>query len=476
MSGAWKEADREMAKSLSCQIFQKPIDIDSLMTQSNNIENLTMETEAPLEGNYFVSAYPPFSCWKKESAKDVEKLLNESNYLQEEAPLGLYVHIPFCTVRCHYCYYLSFTQSTDERMEKYVDALIREAALYAEFNAIANRPLTFAYFGGGTPSILSADQIGKLMHSLKKSFAWQGIEEVTFECSPKTITKEKLQTLRDAGVTRLSMGVQQLDDEVLRQNGRVHLVSDVERVYEMIQQVGFDVVNLDLIVGLAGETNTSFMQSLEQLIDMNPESITIYQLEIPKNTPLYHLYHNEKLENSPAPWQLKRIRLNRGFTRLGRSGYQLRSAYTATRTSAGKRFAYQDVQYHGADLMGIGVSSFSYFHGAHYQNLTSLKSYLEQVQAGRLPIERAYFLSREEQLVRELVLQLKLGSVTRGYFQEKFNTDIFERFSEPIANFEARDLLYTNGEKLSLTREGLLQVDHMLLAFYLPEHQGLRYS
>ncbi|MFB3040593.1 MAG: coproporphyrinogen-III oxidase family protein, partial [Candidatus Poribacteria bacterium] len=311
---------------------------------------------------------------------------------------------------------------------------------------------------------------------VQRVLPWRSVEEVTFECSPTTITSEKLQAMRDAGVTRLSMGVQQLNDDILKKNGRVHLVSDVERAYEMIAKVGFDVVNLDLIVGLVGESNTTFMESLDQMIEMNPDSVTIYQLEIPKNTPLYHLYHNEKLEDSPASWQVKRTRLQQGFRRLERSGYQLRSAYTAARSEQGRRFLYQDSQYQGADLIGIGASSFSYFRGAHYQNLTSLKSYLEQVQAGRLPIERAYFLNREERLVRELVLQLKLGSVTRGYFQEKFNTDIFERFSEAIANFEPRGLLYRNGEKLSLTREGLLQADHILSAFYLPEHQEVRYS
>ena len=446
------------------------------MTDLTENKKSNLGTEAPLEGNYFVSAYPPFSCWKRDRANEVTGLFTQPDSTAEEVPLGLYVHIPFCTVRCHYCYYLSFAQSSDERVAKYVDALIREVALYTEFNAIANRPLTFAYFGGGTPSILSAAQISTLMAGMKKAFAWQGIEEVTFECSPKTITKEKLQALREAGVTRLSMGVQQLDDEVVKQNGRVHLVRDVEKAYEMIQQVGFDVVNLDLIVGLVGETNTSFMQSLEHLIDMNPESITIYQLEIPKNTPLYHLYHNEKLENSPAPWDEKRARLAKGFSRLERAGYRLRSAYTAARTSESQNFIYQDAQYRGADLIGVGASSFSYFRGAHYQNLTSLKSYLEQVRAGRLPIERAYFLNDDERLVRELILQLKLGSLERQYFVDKFNVDVFERFSDPIAHFERKKLIFKNGEKLNLTREGLLRVDHMLSAFYLPEHCGVQYS
>lgn len=443
---------------------------------STNTKNLTPETETPLDGNYFVSAYPPFSCWRKESAKDVEKLLTESNHSQEEVPLGLYVHIPFCTVRCLYCYYLSYANKSDDLIDNYVETLIREAKLYGRFDSVAKRSVKFAYFGGGTPSVLSAVQITRLLEGVQRVLPWSAIEEVTFECSPNTIIYEKLQAMKDAGVTRISMGVQQLNDEILRQNGRVHLVSDVKRAYEMIAKVGFDVVNLDLIVGLVGESETTFMESLDRMIEMNPDSVTIYQLEIPKNTPLYHLYHNEKLETSPAPWDVKRARLARGFSRLERVGYRLRSAYTAARTSESQKFAYQDAQYRGADLIGMGASAFSYLDGCHYQNMTSVKAYLERVKMNQLPIERAYFLSDDERLVRELILQLKLGSLDRQYFVDKFNVDVFERFSDPIAHFEREKLIFKNGKKLNLTREGLLRVDHMLSAFYLPEHCGVRYS
>lgn len=446
------------------------------MTQANITENSTTLSETPLEGNYFVSAYPPFSCWQKDSTTDVEKLLKGSTHSQEELPLGLYVHIPFCTVRCLYCYYLSYAKKSDDLINHYIESLLQEVKLYGDFENIAKRSVNFAYFGGGTPSILSVSQITRLLEGIQRVFPWSAIEEVTFECSPTTIIPEKLIALKDAGVTRLSMGVQQFNDEVLRQNGRVHLVKDVERAYEMITKVGFDVVNLDLIVGLVGETNTTFMDSLDQMIGMNPDSVTIYQLEIPQNTPLYHLYHNEKLETSPAPWDVKRTRLAKGFSMLERAGYRLRSAYTAARTPKSQNFIYQDAQYHGVDLVGIGASAFSYFDGCHYQNLTSVSAYLEQTNKNRLPIERAYFLSDQERLVRELILQLKLGSLDRQYFVNKFDVDVFERFTETIADFEREGLIFKNGEQLNLTRQGLLRVDQMLSTFYLPEHQEVRYS
>jgi len=434
------------------------------------------EAEAPLEGNYFVSAYPPFSCWKKESATDALHRLERDDSSLGEGPLGLYVHIPFCTVRCLFCYYLSYARKSDEVIERYLQALIKELSLHYESTNLSARSVEFVYFGGGTPSILSARQITTLVDGLKKSLPWTAAKEITFECSPQSIGEDKLLALRDAGVTRISMGVQQLDDEVLRKNGRVHLVSDIERAYEMIQKIGFDIVNLDLIVGLAGESESSFMASVEKMVEMDPGSVTIYQLEIPQNTPLYRLYHDQRLNEAPVSWKRKRARLAQGFKRFEQAGYQLRSAYTAVRDASYRPFVYQDAQYHGADLIGIGASSFSYYAGTHYQNQAKLETYLECVESGQLPIERAYVLSEEDQLIREFILQLKLGEVDQSYFLDKFRVDIFARFSKLIAHFESQTLLESNGEQLKLTREGLLQVDHMLPAFYLPEHQGMRYS
>lgn len=437
---------------------------------------MNFETEPRLEGNYFVSAYPPFSCWDKEDGTELGRLLGQLHRSTEGKGFGLYVHIPFCVVRCLYCYYLSYAHKSGELIDGYVEALVKELIIWATEARLENRQIHFVYFGGGTPSILSEEQIQRLLGELKKLFPWTAVEEVTFECAPKTISEAKLRRLREVGVTRISMGVQQLNDEVLKRNGRVHLCRDVEHAYEIIQQIGFAVVNLDLMVGLVGESEKSFMESLDQVIAMQPDSVTIYQLEMPRNTPLYHLHEDGKLDDSLPGWETKRARLGRGFARLEEAGYQLRSAYTAVRDPGNQQFVYQDAQYHGADLIGIGASAFSYFGGIHCQNLTSLDSYLQRVHETQLPIDRVYVLSDEERLVREFVLQLKLGRVNRPYFCEKFKTDIFERFAGPIADFERNGLLTRRGDEVSVTRTGILRVDEMLPAFYLPEHQGVPYS
>jgi oxygen-independent coproporphyrinogen-3 oxidase len=283
-----------------------------------------------------------------------------------------------------------------------------------------------------------------------------------------------LQTLRTAGITRLSLGVQQLDDDVLLQNGRVHAVADVLRAYERIRRIGFDIVNLDLIVGLIGETEESFLHGLERIVELEPDSVTIYQLEIPPNTPLFRSMRDGSLASPPPSWEIKRARLARAFDSLERAGYTVVTSYCAVRDPQRCRFVYQDAQYRGADLLGIGASSFSYLNGFHQQNRTKLADYVDSLADGRLPLGRAYELEPHERLVREFVLQLKLGDVDLGALRAKYAAE--PAFSATLAAFESAGWLTVDGERVSLTRAGLLRADRMIPEFYLPRHRVERYA
>lgn len=443
------------------------------MTHNGITENSS--THEPVTGNYFVSAYPPFSCWKPDATPAFRQALDSPPPEAGDRPFGLYVHLPFCVHRCHYCYYLAYDGRLQE-MDGYLSALNRELSIYVSKPAMAGRPLAFAYFGGGTPSLLSISQLGRLFDELQATTAWDAVEEATFECAPRSVTEAKLRMLRAAGITRLSLGVQQLDDDVLRNNGRAHGVSDVLRAYERIQRVGFDLVNLDLIVGLIGETEESFLNSLDRIVGLAPDSVTIYQLEIPLNTPLYRAIQAGSLEPAPADWATKRSRLARAFAALEQAGYSVTSAYCAVRDPHQHRFLYQDAQYHGADLLGIGVSSFSYLDGFHQQNQTRLSAYMDSLSAGQLPLGRAYALDSRARLVREFVLQLKLGRVDVFSLRRKYGVDPVDGFSSPLRKFQSAGWLEIEPDSISLTRAGLLRVDRLIPEFYLAEHRVGRYS
>ena len=429
-----------------------------------------------LIGNYFVAAYPPFSCWTPEQAPDADAALNAP---APDAPVGIYAHIPFCERKCDYCYYLSRAGAKSDEVNAYLETVVAELALYAPRPAMHGRRATYIYVGGGTPSTLSPDQIRFLLLGLKGSVAWGRDAEVTFEVAPKTARRAKLEALKECGVTRISMGVQSFDDALLRVNGRIHLAADVERAYGLIREHSFHWVNLDLMVGLVGETEESWRRSVDKAMDLAPDSVTVYQTEVPYNTQLYRDWKDDKLPSGLIPWEVKRERLDYAFGRLEAAGHVVASAYAAVRDPSRHVFQYQQHLWRGGDMIGLGASSFSYFGGVHYQNDARTDAYASSVRDGALPIYRARGLSVDERIVREFVLQLKWGRVDTAAFRRRFDIDLRDVFAEQLRGLEADGLLAAPAEgedpEVVLTREGLLRVDELMPRFYLPEHREARY-
>ena len=234
-------------------------------------------------GSYFVATYPPFSVWTTDAVeRDAHAALQSPPV--PGVPLGLYLHIPFCRKRCHFCYFRVYTDKNAQEVQDYLDVLAREWELYASQPAIAGRPLNFVYFGGGTPSFLSTTQLGGLVSRLKAIAPWDQAEEVTFECEPGTLTESKLAAIRSMGVTRLSLGVENFSDEILELNGRAHRSPEIGRAYAYARSLDFPQINIDLIAGMLGETDENWRVCIQKTLELQPDSITIYQMELPYNT------------------------------------------------------------------------------------------------------------------------------------------------------------------------------------------------
>src|SRR5918992_2129301 len=225
---------------------------------------------------------PPFSTWSPAHLPAVEQALDAP--ADPKTPLGLYLHIPFCRKRCKFCYFRVYTDKNAGDIEVYLSALSREIDLYADRAGLVGRQFEFVYFGGGTPSYLSNEQLKRLVERINHRWRWDAAKEVTFECEPGTLKESKLQTIKDIGVTRLSLGVEHFDDEVLSINGRAHKSPEIVRAYEWVRNVGFPQVNIDLIAGMLGETEEKWQQTVEKAIALDPDSVTIYQMEVPFNT------------------------------------------------------------------------------------------------------------------------------------------------------------------------------------------------
>ncbi len=425
-------------------------------------------------GNYFVSNYPPFSFWNEEDVPCVESMLNSPS--PGDSPLGVYYHVPFCRKRCHFCYFRVYTDKNSKDVRRYLAATMKEFQKYADAPYLKDRKPKFIYFGGGTPSFLSSVQLVELTDQMKAIMPWDEIEEVTFECEPGTLTEKKLGVLKDFGVTRLSLGVENFNDHILETNGRAHRSGKVFQAYELARKLEFENINIDLIAGMLEETDENWSDCIDRTIELSPDCVTIYQMEIPFNTTIFKNMQAEKKRAAPvADWPTKRRWVTEAFKRLENAGYSITSTCTAVKNPEETKFIYRDRLWSGADMVALGVASFGHLGGIHYQNLTHIEQYCDAMEEDSSIIRRALLTTEEERFIRELILQWKLGKVSIGYFKEKFGIDLKDRYSELIDRWMKAGDLFVQVDELVLSRDALLRIDSKLHELFLPQHQDSRY-
>jgi len=435
---------------------------------------LKRATKETIGGGYFVANYPPFTFWTHDHLPALDEAMERPP--ATDTPLGLYVHIPFCRKRCHFCYFKVYTDVNAKTIWDYVEAVTNELKLYRDKPFIGDRKLNYVYFGGGTPSYLSVEQLSALKAGIEEVLPMDSADEITFEAEPGTLNEPRLQSIRELGVTRLSLGVENFDDHILEVNGRAHRSKGVYRVYDFARSIDFPQINIDLIAGMLDETDENWQRCVDETLRLEPDSVTIYQMEVPFNTTIFKQMKESGQFTAPvATWETKRAWVKYAFEKLEDNGYEIASGYTAVRKDKNIRFVYRDQLWRGADMVALGVASFGHINGVHFQNIPDIEPYKETVRGGRLPVFRALPTNADEQLIREFILQMKLGHVSKDYFKEKFRTDVQTRFAEPIALLKDWGYLReTNGDYI-LSRDGLMCVDAFLPEFFLPRHRHVLY-
>ena len=288
-------------------------------------------------GSYFVANYPPFSVWTADAVGGGRTSRRSRRRPAPGVPLGLYLHIPFCRKQCHFCYFRVYTNKNARDVEEYLELLAREWELYQQTrggrraaavasstSAAARRRSCRAASSSGWSSRLTA------------SASWTDAEEVTFECEPGTLTEPKLEAIRALGVTRLSLGVENFSDRILELNGRAHRTPEIDRVYRFARAVGFPQINIDLIAGMLGETDENWTACVRRTLELEPDSVTIYQMELPFNTTISRdlLKGTGQFSEPVATWPTKRRWVDEAFAALERAGYHVGSAYTAVKDPA----------------------------------------------------------------------------------------------------------------------------------------------
>lgn len=437
------------------------------------IADETRQTEV---GSYFVANYPPFSAWSPREIPAYFSALDRPADNGSPAPLGLYLHIPFCRKRCKFCYFRVYTDKNSGDVDTYLTALAKEAEIYSSRQALRGRTFDFVYFGGGTPSFLSSEQLTRLIARISEHWQWEKAREVTFECEPGTLKKSKLETIKAIGTTRLSLGVEHFDDEVLAIGGRAHRSPEIFVAYEWAREVGFPQINIDLIAGMVGDTDDKWKATVACAVELQPDSVTIYQMEVPHNTVIAQEARQAGAVTPVPSWAAKRAWVDYAFQQFEQAGYTVSSGYTLYRPASHHGFVYRDALWHGADLIGTGVASFGHLGGVHYQNIDSWDGYVSSLERGELPLSRAMSVTPRQRLIREMILQFKLGWLHRGYFREKFGVDIAEEFAAAFSGLHDEGLAELNGDVIRLNRAGLLRVDSLLPRFFEPQYQNVRYT
>lgn len=317
-------------------------------------------------------------------------------------PLGLYLHVPFCRTRCAFCnFYLQVYRP--DRAERFLTALRKELALYANQANLSGRPLSSIYFGGGTPTVLSADQLCDLLATIRRTFTCQSDIEITVEAHPDTVSDRMLTRLREAGATRLSLGAESLNDAELISIGRPSLAANLLRAVQWARAAGFDDLNLDLMYGLPGQSMESWQQTLAGVVSLQPDHVSCYALTIEPETALAQAIEAGATKQPDPEMQTameqaaERILERAGYDRYEISNY----------ARPGHRCRHNLLYWQAGDYLGLGPSAQSYMDGCRFGNLADLSGYEARLNEGLLPLDHREVLTPDRQTREALVFGLR---------------------------------------------------------------------
>lgn len=359
---------------------------------------------------------------------------------------GLYVHIPFCSIKCFYCDFAAFAGQLST-VERYLRALESEARLFPPIIP------TTLYIGGGTPSELSAPQIEKLFALIRRVYPKAVFEEITFEANPESLDAEKLRVLKDAGVTRLSLGLQTLDSGLLKAIGRKHSPQDFLKVYALARQTDVFALSVDLMYGLPGQTLDNAVESLAAVLELKPEHLSLYGLQVEDRT----LFGKKDIE---VDEDLSREMFEASLEMVARAGYRHYEISNFARP--GCESIHNRIYWNNGEYIGLGCGAASYLSGERSSNMDRLISYCETVERGRRPIASAERLAGKEKLGEAAFLGLRL---VQGFFP---GHELEAQFARQWSSLARRGFISREGDRVRLTREGLFLANQALAEFVPP--------
>ncbi len=371
---------------------------------------------------------------------------------------GLYIHVPFCRSKCPYCDFYSIPFNK-ELKNSYLKSLEQEIMISAK-----DKPDLKAdtlYFGGGTPSLLKPNEVGRIIDQCRKCFSLSDSAEISLEANPESLNLKKLKSYYSVGINRLSLGFQSLDDEELNIIGRLHTASNAVHAYSQALKAGFDNISIDLMMGIPQQTSERWEYTLNQVVQLKPQHISTYILEIKGNS-LWSKRPPVKRASEEAVSKMYYFT----FDFLSSNGYK---QYEISNFALPGFCSYHNYKYwSGYTYLGLGPAAHSFYNNYRYYNVSDVNQYIERIKTMGSAGDKRIFLTKNNRLEEVLFLGLrKTEGVRLKLFQVEFGIDILSKFSQEISRLQDAELVEINKGFLKLSRKGLLLSNEVFQAFLL---------
>ena len=359
--------------------------------------------------------------------------------------LGLYIHIPFCVQKCKYCDFNSYKMIVNEK-DRFLSDLKKEMALYKN----KDRKINSIFFGGGTPSILNNNDMQFIMDEIKENFSIDEDAEISMECNPGTLTEDKLKFMRSIGVNRLSIGLQAVQENLLRYIGRIHNYEQFEKNYLEARKVGFKNINIDLMYNLPHQTFEDWKETLHKIVSLNPEHISAYSLILEEGTKLYDMYMKKEFDLGDEDEDIKMyeyaiecLKLN-GYNQYEISNY----------AKEGYECKHNILYWKCKNYIGLGPGASGYINNVRYNNVKDLDDYHDKISKNEKPIEFCENLTEKDKIEEKIIMGLRMndGIIFKDF--EEFGINFEEKYKEQLKKHESLDLITKTNKGFKFTQKG----------------------
>ena len=378
----------------------------------------------------------------------------------EEKEIGLYVHMPFCKQKCYYCDFVSYANKYNI-VDRYIQCLKKEIIQYANENKIMSKHglepkyvIKTIYIGGGTPSSIDELYIINILQKIKENFQIKNDAEITIEVNPGTVNKEKLKTYRDIGINRLSIGLQAVQDEILKSIGRIHTFKDFENTYKYAREVGFNNINVDLMINLPNQTLDNVKESVKAILNLKPEHISVYSLILEENTKLYEMVKSKQvaLETEEVErqmyWYVKETLekykyIQYEISNFAKSGFQ----------------SHHNIDcWNQEEYIGVGIAASSFIENKRYSNISDLEEYMDNIESG-MPNKNLILdevLDFESKMNEFMMLGLRtIKGVDIKKFEQKFKINPIIKYCKILEKLNHEGLIEIDANNIKLSNKGI---------------------